>query len=54
MVNTAAKAFHHVNDTERRLVLNMHKEGVSWDMMLKITQRSTDTIHKIVTTGKGV
>ena len=43
-----------MDDTEKRLVANMHKEGVSWNKMCKIAERSTDTIQSIITCSKGV
>ena len=48
------KGFTHVDDTERRLVRNMKKEGVSWTSIQKITGRSSDTLLNILAPPKGV
>ena len=40
-----AKGFRHVDDTERRLVRNMVKEGIPWVTIQRITGRSPDTIR---------
>ena len=42
------KGFKQVGDVEKRLVLNMKKEGVSYMKILKITGRSPDTVTKIL------
>ena len=39
------KTYYHVDDTERRLVEQMAKEGVPWTTMQKVTGRSADTIN---------
>jgi hypothetical protein len=42
------ESFQHVNDTERRLVKAMSREGVPWTKMESITGRSPDTIRSIL------
>ena len=42
------KGFKQVGDVEKRLVLNMKKEGVWYMKILKITGRSPDTVTKIL------
>ena len=42
------KGFRHVDDTERRLVRNMAKEGMPWVTIQKITGRSPDTIRSML------
>ena len=42
------KQFHHADDTERRLIKGMAKEGISWKTIQKITGRSCDTLNKII------
>ena len=48
------KGFKQVGDVEKRLVLNMKKEGVPYTKILKITGRSPDTATKILRRGKKV
>ena len=38
------KQYHHVDETERRLVKNMLQAKLSWAVIQKITGRSPDTI----------
>ena len=42
------KTYYHVDDTERRLVKQMAKEGVPWTTMQKVTGRSADTTYATV------
>ena len=42
------KGFRHVDDTERRLVRNMAKEGIPWVTIQRITGRSPDTIRSML------
>ena len=42
------KQFAHVNDTERRLIKNMIKTGLTWAMVGSITGRTPDTISRIL------
>ena len=39
------KTYCHVDDTERRLVKQMAKEGVPWTTTQKVIGRSADTIN---------
>ena len=48
------KGFHHVEERERHLIRNMQKEGIPWTKMEKITQRSRETLNKILHPPKGV
>jgi len=41
------KQFHHADDTERRLIKGMAKEGIPWKTIQKITGRSSDTLNNI-------
>ena len=43
-----AKGFRHVDDTERRLVRNMAKEGIPWVTIQRITGRSPETIRSML------
>ena len=42
------KGWRHVDDTERRLVQNMVKEGIPWVTIQRITGRSPDTIRAML------
>ena len=42
------KGWRHVDDTERRLVWNMVKEGIPWVTIQRITGRSPDTIRSML------
>ena len=42
------KGYTHVDSTERRLVLNMKAEGLTWDRIEAITERSPGTISSIL------
>ena len=42
------KKFHHADDTERRLIKNMAKEGIPWKTIQRITGRSSDTLNNIL------
>ena len=48
-----AKRFQRVDETERRLVRNMKREGVAWSTIQKVTGRSTDTIRSILAKKRG-
>lgn len=41
-------AFKHVDETERRLVKGMAKEGIPWTTIQKVTGRSSDTLNNIL------
>ena len=49
---TMGKGMGHVGEIERRLVVNMHKEGVPFMKILKIIGRSHTTLTKILYSGK--
>jgi IS30 family transposase len=42
------KQYFQIEDTERRLVKQITKEGIPWTTIQKITGRSPDTISTIV------
>ena len=42
------KSYTHVDDTERRLIQNMHQAGISWPKMLEVTGRSESTLGKML------
>ena len=42
------KQFHHADDTERRLIKGMAKEGIPWKTIQKITGRGSDTLNNII------
>ena len=48
------KGYQHVGERERHLIQNMQKEGIPWTKIEKITQRSRDTLNKILHPPKGV
>ena len=37
-----------VDATEKRLITNMHREGLTWTMMQRITGRSPDTLNAVL------
>ena len=46
------KFYTHVDSTEKRLVKNMVKEGLTWAQVQRITGRSPDTINGMLQSGK--
>ena len=46
------KLYTHVDSTEKRLVKNMVKEGLTWAQVQRITGRIPDTINGILQSGK--
>ena len=42
------KTYRQVDDTERRLVKNMRKVNLTWDVIQRITERSSDTLNNII------
>jgi hypothetical protein len=43
-----AKAFTHMDDTERRLIKDMVKAGIPWSKIQEITTRSSSTISSVL------
>ena len=37
-----------VDATEKRLIKNMHREGITWKIMQRITGRSPDTLNAVL------
>ena len=42
------RTFKQVDETERRLVKNMRKEKLTWEVIQRITGRSPDTLNSII------
>ena len=45
------RTFKQVDETERRLVKNMRKEKLTWEVIQRITGRSPDTLNSIIKNG---
>ena len=45
------RTFKQVDETERRLVKNMRKEKLTWEVIQRITGRSPDTLSSIIKNG---
>jgi hypothetical protein len=42
------KKYQQVNDTERRLIKNMQKVGLTWSKIMEITERSSKTVNNVL------
>ena len=41
------RTFVHVDNTEKRLLHNMKKAGITWAKMQEVTGRSSDTLQQV-------